>query len=90
MVPPRVGVPVALRPGAVEKKGRGFGFSVKVRDKLDLIDRVGRALQSKYSYADIDSFLSEFKVPPPPEDKVTSNSKWIYSKTALVASMTKF
>jgi hypothetical protein len=55
---------------------------VKLRDKLELIDKVARALQATYSHAGIDSFLSEFKIPPP-EEKVTSNSKWIYAKAAL-------
>lgn len=50
-------------------------------ERLDLVDRIGRELQERYSYTDIDLFLSAFDVAAPTE--VTINSKWIYSKEAL-------
>jgi hypothetical protein len=50
-------------------------------EKISLIDKIGRELQSRFTYSDIDTFLSEFHVDPP--KSVTSNSKWIYSKAAL-------
>lgn len=51
-------------------------------EKLDLIDKLGRALQSKFSYADIDSFLQEYGISPP-KGGISTNSKWTYSKAAL-------
>lgn len=54
---------------------------MRIRDKLDLVDKIGRELQARYSYVEIDNFLGEFGVEPPKE--VNSNSKWIYSKAAL-------
>jgi hypothetical protein len=59
-------------------KGSG---RMKTTEKLDLIDRVSRELQSRYSYHDIDLFLAQHQISPP--QNVTANSKWVYSKTAL-------
>ncbi|GGZ44677.1 hypothetical protein [Asticcacaulis endophyticus] len=54
---------------------------MRVTEKLALIDKIGRELQNRFSYVEIDAFLAEYKVSPP--QNVTSNSKWIYSKAAL-------
>jgi len=53
---------------------------MRVSEKLDLIDKIGRELQSRFSYGDIDVFLAEFGVQTSP---VSTNSKWVYSKNAL-------
>ena len=50
-------------------------------EKLDLIDRIGRELQSRYTFQEIDRFLAEFAIEPP--TNVAANSKWVYSKAAL-------
>jgi hypothetical protein len=55
---------------------------MRVSDKLTLIDKIGRALQAKFSYGEIDAFLAEFKIDPP-NGGVGVNSKWVYSKAAL-------
>ena len=55
---------------------------MKVSDKLALIDKVGRALQGRFRYDEIDVFLAEYKIKPPSEG-VGTNSKWVYSKAAL-------
>ena len=55
---------------------------MRVADKLALIDKVGRALQSKFVFSEIDAFFKEFEIPPPTEN-VGYNSKWVYSKAAL-------
>ncbi len=55
--------------------------AMRVSVKLDLIDKIGRALQSKYGYAEIDMYLAEYGILPP--KGATTNSKWVYSKTAL-------
>ena len=55
--------------------------AMRVSVKLDLIDKIGRALQSKYGYSEIDMYLAEYGILPP--KGVTTNSKWIYSKAAL-------
>jgi TIR domain len=54
---------------------------MRVTDKLVLIDKIGRALQAKFGYHEIDSFLAAFKIDPP--SNVVVNSKWVYSKAAL-------
>lgn len=54
---------------------------MRVADKLALIDKIGRALQAKFGYAEIDTFLAEFKIDRP--SNVGVNSKWVYSKAAL-------
>jgi hypothetical protein len=53
---------------------------MRVSEKLALIDKIGRELQSRFSYADIDIFLAEFDVQTSP---ISTNSKWAYSKNAL-------
>lgn len=53
-------------------------------EKFDLIDKVARELQNRFTYTEIDAFLAEFGVKPP--KNVTSNSKWVYSKAVLHGS----
>jgi TIR domain len=55
---------------------------MKVSDKLALIDKVGRELQARFRYDEIDVFLAEYKIKPP-TGNVGINSKWVYSKAAL-------
>ena len=55
--------------------------TMRVSDKLVLIDKIGRALQAKFTYSEIDAFLQEFEIPLP--EKAGTNSKWVYSKSAL-------
>lgn len=54
---------------------------LRVSDKLALIDKIGRELQSRFSYSEIDAFFAEFGIPRPAS--VSTNSKWVYSKSAL-------
>jgi len=54
---------------------------VRFSDKLALIDKVGRELQKRFRYEEIDTFLAEYKISPP--GQVDYNSKWVYSKAAL-------
>jgi hypothetical protein len=54
---------------------------MRISEKLELIDKIGRELQTRYTYGEIDAFLAEFGVKPPTQ--VNSNSKWVYSKAAL-------
>lgn len=55
---------------------------MKVIDKLTLVDRIGRELQSTMGYKDIDAYLSALGVDI---NKETSgvNSKWVYTKELL-------
>jgi hypothetical protein len=55
---------------------------MKVIEKLGLIDRIGRELQSRMSYGEIDTYLKAHGVNT---KKPTSgvNSKWVYSKELL-------
>jgi TIR domain len=61
---------------------------MRVSDKFMLIDKVGRALQAKYSYDEIDAFFHEFQISPPPRNAGLPNSKWVYSKAALQGAPT--
>jgi hypothetical protein len=60
---------------------------MRVSDKLILIDKIGRALQAKFGYAEIDVFFRKFKIPPPNQN-VGTNSKWVYSNAALQGART--
>ena len=53
----------------------------RIAQRLNLIDRIGRTLQSRYGFADIDLYLAEFKIAPPKD--ATRGSKWVYTKEAL-------
>ena len=55
---------------------------MKISDKLALIDKIGRTLQAKFGYVEIDLFLKEFGVSPPVNWQ-GSNSKWLYAKAAI-------
>ncbi len=54
---------------------------MRIIDKVNLIDRIGRELQSRFDYHGIDAFLAEFGISPP--ENVGVNSKWVYVKVAL-------
>lgn len=54
---------------------------MRITDRVTLIDKIGRELQSRFSFSDIDAFLSGFGVKKP--EGVSMNSKWVYSKSAL-------
>lgn len=55
---------------------------MKILDRLAIIDRIGRELQSRMSYGEIDTYLKAYGVDV---KKTTSgvNSKWVYSKELL-------
>jgi hypothetical protein len=55
---------------------------MKVIERLSLVDRIGRELQSRMSYGEIDTYLKAHGVDT---KKPTSgvNSKWVYSKELL-------
>jgi TIR domain len=54
---------------------------VRASERISLIDKLGRALQARFRYEEIDTFLRHYKVQTPRE--ITTNSKWVYSKDAL-------
>src|SRR6516164_2547275 len=53
----------------------------RISQKLDLINTIGRTLQSRYTFTEIDLYLGEFKLSPPKD--ATQGSKWVYAKEAL-------
>ena len=59
----------------------GAVLRMRVSDKLEVIDRIGRELQSRYTFGEIDAYLAEFGVPR--LGGVSRTSMWIYLKTAL-------
>ncbi len=54
--------------------------AMRVVDRLALVDRIGRELQSRFTFTDIDGFLAAFGVGKPDG---SWGSKWAYSKDAL-------
>ena len=55
---------------------------MKTIDRLSLIDRIGRELQSRMKYAEISIFLRDFGVDTTKETSPI-NSKWVYTKELL-------
>lgn len=55
---------------------------MKAIDKIDLIDRIGRDLQSRMGYSDIDVFLTAHGVNCK-DHQPSTNSKWVYVKELL-------
>lgn len=60
--------------------GLGDG-DLRIIERIALVDRIGRELQSRFTYEGINEFLAEFDVAPPTD--VTVNSKWVHVKAAL-------
>jgi hypothetical protein len=61
------------------KKNKEF---MRVLERIELVDRIGRELQSRMSYSDIDVYLGAYGI----ETKgiqPSSNSKWVYVKELL-------
>jgi hypothetical protein len=54
---------------------------MKATQRLELTDKIGRELQRRFGYREIDQFLEAYKISPP--NNVTANSKWVYSCEAL-------
>ena len=52
-------------------------------DRLNLIDNIGRKLQSSMTYSDIDIYLSGFGVDTKKETSDKGGSKWVYTKDLL-------
>lgn len=52
-------------------------------DRLNLIDKIARELQSRMSYSDIDIFLKSFGIDITQKKTSGANSKWVYSKELL-------
>jgi hypothetical protein len=51
-------------------------------DRLNLIDRIGRELQSRMTYSDIDIYLRGFGIDTT-KSTTSGNSKWVYVKDLL-------
>lgn len=50
--------------------------------RLELIDKIARELQSRFTFSDISDFLSAYKIKHP-SSSPSLNSKWVYTKEAL-------
>jgi|SoiMethySBSTD1v2_1073268.scaffolds.fasta_scaffold36655_6 hypothetical protein len=55
---------------------------------IALIDKVGRELQARFRYEEIDAFLAECGLKGPTRSPV--NSKWVYAKAALAGVQNGF
>lgn len=56
---------------------------MKVTERLDVIDKIARELQRRYTYTEIDIYLAAFNIVAPALSTNGFNSKWVYSKAAL-------
>jgi hypothetical protein len=54
---------------------------MKVSERLTLIDKISRELQSRFRFSEIYDYLTASGIAHP--ENVTSNSKWVYSRAAL-------
>ena len=54
---------------------------MKISDRLELVDKIGREIQSRYSFSEVDGYLGAFGINPLQDGP--TNSKWLYVKTAL-------
>ena len=50
--------------------------------RMDLLDQIGRELQRRYTFSEIEGFLAACRIKPP-VNYSGPNSKWAYSKAAL-------
>jgi len=55
---------------------------VKVLDRIHLIDRIGRELQSRMTFSDIDVYLGAYGIDCK-DFQPSANSKWVYVKELL-------
>lgn len=58
-------------------------------DRINLIDRIGRELQSTMTYADIKTYLSGFGVDTDKSTSDNGGSKWVYVKDILASEPEK-
>ncbi|MCB1466229.1 MAG: toll/interleukin-1 receptor domain-containing protein [Rhizobiaceae bacterium] len=54
---------------------------MKVSERLALIDKIGRELQSRFTFSELDDYLTASGIVHP--QNVAANSKWVYSRAAL-------
>lgn len=54
---------------------------MKVSERLALIDKIGRELQSRFTFGELDDYLTASGIAHP--QNVSANSKWVYSRAAL-------
>jgi TIR domain len=52
-------------------------------EKINLVDRIGRELQSKFTYSEISAYLSDFNVDVNKKTTDEGGSKWVYVKDLL-------
>ncbi len=64
--------------------GRHCSENMKPLEKIELISLIGRELQSRMTYSDIDQYFAAVGVKSKPKSG-TFNSKWVYVKEILGA-----
>lgn len=57
---------------------------MKVSERLELVSKIGRALQERYTFDDLYKYLQAFEVPQILDGP--TNSKWSYTKAALASA----
>jgi hypothetical protein len=54
---------------------------MRVTERFEIVDKIARELQQRYTFTEIDSFVRQFALKP--LDSFPTNSKWAYSKAIL-------
>ncbi|WP_159079850.1 toll/interleukin-1 receptor domain-containing protein [Methyloceanibacter sp. wino2] len=54
---------------------------MKVSERLALVDKIGRELQTRFTFGERDDYLTAWGIARP--ENVGVNSKWVYSRAAL-------
>ncbi len=62
---------------------------MKYLERLDLIDKIGRELQSRMSYVEIDTYLTAIGIDTSKETSDNGGSKWVYAKDLLASESEK-
>lgn len=57
---------------------------MRVADRLDLVSRIGRELQRRYTFAELHHYLAAFGVPALKDGR--TDSKWAYTKEVLASA----
>lgn len=60
-----------------------YQVGMRASERMDLLEKVGSELQSRYTYADIDAFFAALDISTINVDSTNTNSKRVYAKAVL-------
>jgi hypothetical protein len=56
---------------------------MRASERMDLLEKVGSELQSRYTYTDIDAFFAALDISTEYVEAASTNSKRVYAKAVL-------